>query len=193
MSEPVIVLDPGEERAQLIARALSSKTAGKILESLSDGPRPLSDIAENLSIPIPKAKYHITNLLDAGILEITAERYSVKGRRVKIYGLKQQVLVVAPRKVDLRAMLFQYSSVFALFLSATLVLATIRAYYLSRLPEPLLGGGSLEPAPPPSLPVPSLGTLGGDPAVILMFLLGGCLVIAALVTRELLRARADRG
>ena len=193
MSEPVIVLDPGEERAQLIARALSSRTAGKILESLSDGPRPLADIAENLSIPIPKAKYHITNLLDAGILEITAERYSVKGRRVKIYGLKQQVLVVAPRKVDLRAMLFQYSSVFALFLSATLVLGTIRAYYLSHLPEPVLGGGSLEPAPPLSLPFDPLGAVVGYPAFILMFILGGCLVVAALVTRDLILARVGRG
>ena len=191
MSEPVIVLDPGEERAQLIARALSSRTAGKILESLSDGPRPLADIAENLSIPIPKAKYHVTNLLDAGILEITAERYSVKGRRVKIYGLKQQVLVVAPRKVDLRAMLFQYSSVFALFLSATLILGTVRAYYLSHLPEPVLGGGSLEPASP-SLPFPSLGAVVGYPSFILMFILGGCLVVAALVTRDLILARAGR-
>lgn len=189
MSEPVIVLDPGEERAQLIARALSSRTAGRILESLSDGPRPLSDIAENLSIPLPKAKYHITNLLEAGILEITAERYSVKGRRVKVYGLKQQVLVVAPRKVDLKAMLFQYSSVFTLLLSATLVLGIIRAYYLSHLPEPLLGGGSLEPASPVPLPVPPLETLVGYPAFILMFLLGGCLVVAVLVISDCILAR----
>lgn len=134
MSEPVIILEPGEKRAQQIARALSSRTAGKILDLLSDGPRPLSYIAEQLEIPLPQVKYHVDNLLDVGILEVTEEKYSVKGRRVKIYGLKHQVLVVAPKMVNLKAMLLKYSSVFGLFLLATLAIAAIRGYFLSLSP-----------------------------------------------------------
>jgi DNA-binding transcriptional ArsR family regulator len=191
MSEPVIILDPGEERAQQIARALSSRTAGKILENLSGGPRSLSDIAEDLQIPLTKIKYHITNLLEAGILEITEERYSVKGRRIKIYGLKPQVLVVAPKMVNLRALLLQYSSVFGIFLSITLVLAGIRSYYLSSLQPRLLGGGSLESAPPiPTMSGP-LQNLLTDSSFILLFFIGGCIVVACLIIRELLIGWSD--
>lgn len=192
MTEQVIILEPGDERAQQIARALSSRTAGKILDILSDGPRPTSSIAQRLDIPLTQVKYHVDNLLEAGILEVAEERYSVKGRRVKIYGLKHQVLVVAPRMVNLKAMLYRYASVFGLFLLATLVLAMIGGYYRGVQSPPLLGGGGLGEAPGPSPASSLLLDIVSDPAMLPLFIGGGCVAIAAALIVDMLQFRKGR-
>lgn len=41
-------------------------------------------------------KYHVENLLDAGLISVAETRYSVKGREVKLYSLTNQLLIVAP-------------------------------------------------------------------------------------------------
>ncbi len=66
MAENILVLEPGDERAQKIVRAMGSQTAGEILQLLGENPKSLTDLAERLSIPMNTAKYHIENLLDAG-------------------------------------------------------------------------------------------------------------------------------
>lgn len=92
-----VFLDPGDAKTQNIVRAISHKTAGCVVQILStEGPLSLSVIAERLKISLNAAKYHIANLMNAGILEITRTRYSVKGKQVKIYGLKKQVFLVSP-------------------------------------------------------------------------------------------------
>jgi PAS domain S-box-containing protein len=92
-----VFLEPGDEKTQDIVRAISHQTAGVVVRILSaDGPLSLSSIAERLKISLNAAKYHIANLLKAGILEIAETRYSVKGKKVKIYGVKNQVFLVSP-------------------------------------------------------------------------------------------------
>ncbi|MBP1929454.1 DNA-binding transcriptional ArsR family regulator [Methanolinea mesophila] len=184
--EPVIILEPGDERAQKIAKAIASRTAGQILQVLEEGPAPLSTISEMLEVPISGLTYHIANLLDAGVIEVAEERYSVKGRPVKFYALKKQILVVAPKKVDLKTMLLRYSSIFGIFVLGTLAVAVV-ARLLSPAPEPLLGGGRLEPvsAPPPAAP-PDI--LAHDSTLLTVFLAGGILVIAMALFGEVLLA-----
>jgi PAS domain S-box-containing protein len=95
--EDVVFLDSGDEKAQDILRAISHQTAGGIVQILSSGgPLNLSDIADRLEISLNAAKYHLANLMKAGILEISRTRYSVKGKKVKIYCLKNQVFIVSP-------------------------------------------------------------------------------------------------
>jgi len=65
MAETILVLEPGDERAQKIARAMSSQTANDILQQLAGGPTSLADIAERLGQPMNTVKYHVGNLLDA--------------------------------------------------------------------------------------------------------------------------------
>ena len=188
VTEPVIILEPGDERAQKIAKAISSKTAGEILQVLEEGPAPLSTISEVLEVPISGLTYHIANLLDAGVIEVTEERYSVKGRPVKFYALKKQILVVAPKQVDLKTMLLRYASIFGIFILGTLVVAVLAGIFLPPpAPEPLLGGGRLGPvlAPqPPSL----LDILAGESTLLTVFLAGGILVIAMALLGEVLLA-----
>jgi PAS domain S-box-containing protein len=95
--EDAVFLEPGDEKTQNIVRAISHKTAGVMVQILStEGPLSLSDIAERLKISLNAAKYHIANLMKAGILEISRTRYSVKGKQIKIYRLKNQVFLVSP-------------------------------------------------------------------------------------------------
>ena len=71
------------------------------------------------------AKYHIENLLDAGLIEITKTKYSVKGREVKIYGLKDQLVIVTPRIANVRSILLKYASLFGVMIVATAVIGAI--------------------------------------------------------------------
>jgi DNA-binding transcriptional ArsR family regulator len=121
----VIVLEPGDEQAQKIAKAMGSQTAADILQLLKTGPKTSTEVTETLSIPMGTAKYHIENLLDAGLIEITKTKYSVKGREVKIYGLKDQLVIVAPRIANVRSILLKYASLFGVMIVVTAVIGAI--------------------------------------------------------------------
>jgi len=62
----VIILEPGDEKAQKIAKAIASRTAGDILQLLKDGNQASTQISEALRIPITTVQYHLENLVDAG-------------------------------------------------------------------------------------------------------------------------------
>ena len=88
MANEVVVLQPGDERAQKIARAMASQTANAIIQEFRSGPMTSSEVARKMKIPITTAAYHIDNLLEAGLLEVVNTRWSEKGREVKVYGLR---------------------------------------------------------------------------------------------------------
>ena len=110
MTDDVIILEPGEKRAQKIAKAISSQTAGDILRLLAGGAKSLTDITDMLAVPMNTAKYHVDNLLDAGLITVTDTKYSVKGREVKLYSLTNQLLIVAPGQADIRSLLLKYAA-----------------------------------------------------------------------------------
>jgi len=114
MAENVVFLEPGDERAQKIAKAMGSQTASDILQSLGEHPKSLTAITEQLAIPMNTAKYHIENLLDAGLISVSETKYSVKGREVKLYTLTNQLLVVAPKQSAVRSILLKYASLFGI-------------------------------------------------------------------------------
>jgi DNA-binding transcriptional ArsR family regulator len=129
MADNVVFLEPGDERAQKIAKAMGSQTASDILQILGEGPQSLSDIAERLNIPMNTAKYHIENLLEAGLIAVSQTKYSIKGREVKIYTLTNQLLVVAPRQADARSLLLKYASLFGIVAFGSLVLSALSTVF----------------------------------------------------------------
>jgi DNA-binding transcriptional ArsR family regulator len=139
MAENILILEPGDERAQKIAKAMGSKTASDILQLLGEGPTSLTDIGERLSVPMNTAKYHVENLLEAGLISIAETKYSVKGREVKLYTLANQMLIVAPRQSSMRSLILKYASLFGIVVLATLVIAAF---------APLLGPGLLSAGSP---------------------------------------------
>ncbi|MDD1694581.1 MAG: helix-turn-helix domain-containing protein [Methanoregula sp.] len=153
MTQEVIFLEPGEEKAQNIVKAMSHQNAGEVVQLLStEGPLRLSDIAERLDISLNAAKYHIENLMTAGILEISNTRYSVKGKKVKIYRLKNQVFIVAPRMnsiAEVRSALMKYSAALALFVGVFFIALVQPFFTMPAVPLQLSGSirpGSTVPA-----------------------------------------------
>ncbi len=134
MADNVVFLEPGDERAQKIAKAMGSQTASDILQILGEAPRSLTDITERLNIPMNTAKYHIENLLDAGLIAVEKTKYSIKGREVKIYMLTNQLLVVAPRQSIDRSLLLKYASLFGIVAVCSVMIAIL---------SPVIGPGSM--------------------------------------------------
>ncbi len=201
MAEEVLVLEPGDERAQKIAKAMGSPTAGDILHLLADGPKSLSDITEKLAIPMNTAKYHVGNLLDAGVISVADTRYSIKGRQVKIYSLTDQLLIVAPRRSDIRSLLLKYASLFGIVAVASLGISSLlplvstwgtneAASLALQAPAPAVatGGNGAEREVGTMALKASYDTYAGVPAAApdpaVAFFLGGVLVIAVLLCYE---------
>ena len=125
MADNVVLLEPGDERAQKIAKAMSSQMASDILQLLAESPQSLTGITERLSIPLTTAKYHTENLLDAGLIQVSETKYSVKGREIKIYSLTNQLLIVAPRQSNVHSLLLKYASLFGIVIFGSLVIAIL--------------------------------------------------------------------
>jgi predicted transcriptional regulator len=148
MENNVVVLEPGDERAQKIAKAMSSQTASDILRLLAKNNQSLSEITDQLGVPLTTAKYHIENMLDAGLITIANTKYSVKGREVKIYSLSDQLVIVAPRQLDIRSTLLKYSSLMGVVLLVSLLVALVL---------PVISG--TWSAIPAAAPAPNVGTM----------------------------------
>jgi len=240
MAEPVVILEPGDERAQKVAKAMASQTAGDILRLIGNGEKTATEIAEQLSLPMNTVKYHTENLLEAGLIRVATTKYSVKGREVKVYSLTNELLIVAPRQVNVRTLLMKYASLFGIVILGSAVVALLTPVLrmewgestvglsagsglvaqeadgtlakaaaenlvqnATTLPEPIttLANRSMErvlevTASPtvanmPLPPSPEAGilypSLLQDP--VMMFFLGGLLVILVLAAYELLRIR----
>jgi DNA-binding transcriptional ArsR family regulator len=132
MADDVVILEPGDERAQKISKAMASQTASDILQLLAEGKKSLTEITDRLDIPLTTAKYHIENLLEAGLITVAETKYSVKGREIKIYAVTNQLLIVAPRQSNVRSLLLKYASLFGIVLFGSLVIAVL---------SPILGQG----------------------------------------------------
>ncbi len=122
MNEYVVILEPGDDRAQKIGKALANRTANDIISMLKSSDMTLSEISEKLNQPMTSTKYHVENLLDAGLIEVKKIKYSEKGREVKVYAASGQVVIVSPGVKDIRQILLKYASVFGIFLFAALIM-----------------------------------------------------------------------
>lgn len=77
-----------------VLSAVSSDTARAILLELQERPLTASEIATTTGTSIQNVKYHLTNLEDAGLIEVTDRVYSQKGREMKIYAPTAQPLLL---------------------------------------------------------------------------------------------------
>jgi Predicted transcriptional regulator len=196
MTENVVVLEPGDERAQKIAKAMASQTASDILTLLATGAKSLTDITEQLKIPLTTAKYHAENLLDAGLITISQTKYSVKGREVKMYALTDQLLIVAPKQTNIRSLLLKYTSLFGIVVAGTLAvigLAPLLAgqgtwseaasAMMIRAPAPATGGAENQVYAAKAVADTSLAQAPSSD-LALAFFCGGVLVIFVLLCYE---------
>ena len=97
--EKVLILPLGEE-SKKITQTLSNDSARQVLELLADKSMSASDIAEELDIPLTTVKYNLDALIESGLITIKHTKWSVKGRKIKIYAPAHKLIVVVPDKTD---------------------------------------------------------------------------------------------
>jgi len=56
-----------------VARALSSETRARLLKLLGDGPRSVTELADELGVAQPTASYHVRILRDCRLVELEAD------------------------------------------------------------------------------------------------------------------------
>ena len=149
-TEDVIILEPGQEQAQKFIKAISNQNASEVLQLLKEtGPIRLSDIAERLGLSLNATKYHVENLMDAGLLEISNTKYSVKGRKIKMYRMKNQIFIVAPsmtEKKQIISAVLKYGAFLGVYM---LIAITFLAFIpLQGIVGSLPLAGSLQPGVP---------------------------------------------
>lgn len=202
----VVVVEQGSMEAQKIAKAMSSPTSADLFNALSNGPMSATALAEVSKLPLTTVKYHLENMLSADLIEVTDTRWSAKGREMKIYAVKDQVVLIAPKKkVDVRGIMERYGIAAGCF-------AVISALALA-IPETIygaLGGSSTVPQHPG---LKSIGfettsdvsvspmTITNDLAAssmptwiheaVMVFFLAGLLILCLMMVYELYSVRKD--
>jgi len=91
--DPDVIAIDDEEAGNAIS-ALSSETAREILSRLYDDPGTASEIAGDVDTSLQNANYHLTNLTEAGLIEVRDVRYSDQGKEMRIYAPTNRALVL---------------------------------------------------------------------------------------------------
>lgn len=184
------ILHPGDPEAQTLARAIASPTAGEILQALGEEPLTASALAARLEIPITTAAYHLEHLVGAGVIEVTGTRWSRKGREQKVYRLVDRVVIVSPAREDLQSLLRKYAALGLALGGAALIAGLLQVW--TAPPELFTvrgeGGNGMVGAP---LPGPADAAAAPE-SVARYLLLGGLVVLAALVVYDAIAARRRR-
>jgi len=95
--EKFIMLNLEDIKSKEIAQVISSDTARKILNLLSDKAYSETDIAKEMNLPLSTAHYNIQALLKANIIEEKDFLWSEKGKKIKIYKLANKLIIISPK------------------------------------------------------------------------------------------------
>ncbi len=120
---------------------------------------------------------------------MTETRWSRKGREVKVYGLANKVVIIAPPVSDLRSVLQKYAALFGIVVLATVGLAGLLQVLMplsgeAAAPAAETGGGGILKA----ASFDAREAAAGVPAVhdlVMGFFFGACLVLLGLMLYEL--------
>ncbi len=169
--EKVLILPLGEE-SKKVTKVLSNDSARQVLELLADTPMSASDIAEKLEIPLTTVKYNLDALIDSGLIKVKETKWSVKGRKIKIYAPVRKLIVVVPDKTDKKSVADILQRYLAVLLGAAGLSAIIEWLYQpahvgmqdARVDLADVTGGPGIPAPVPApTPAPLMKGGGGAP------------------------------
>jgi DNA-binding transcriptional ArsR family regulator len=192
MSDDILILEPGDERAQKIAKAISSQTASDILNQMKDGGYSATQLADSLNLPLTTVQYHLENLVAAAMLNVIDKKWSKKGREIKVYGLRNQVVIVAPHPGDVRSLLLKYASLFGIVLLAGVVMIAVLSMFAASgsVPPTMLEKGTAgEDVRLNTVPSAAASAENGY-LPLLYFVVGGLVAITTLAIFDLRKRRA---
>lgn len=186
MTENIIIIEPGDERAKKIAKAMSSKTANDILHLMKNGGHTATELADQMNLPLTTVQYHLENLVDANVLDVIDKRWSKKGREVKVYGLRNQLLIVTPDTTNVKSLLLKYASLFVIVVLASAVMMVVFSTIAPLSAPPF----TMEKADQGAIRIDSTlapipwSNFFSSPAAI--FLFGGCIGILGLIIYDII-------
>ncbi len=94
-----------EDKAKKLAQIISSETARKILNLLSEKDYSETEISKKLNQPLNTIHYNIKQLEKAGLIESKEYKWSEKGKKIKYYKPVNKYIVIAPKEKDLSLIL----------------------------------------------------------------------------------------
>jgi DNA-binding transcriptional ArsR family regulator len=162
-----------EDAGELLS-SLSSETARRVLTTLHDEPGTASEVADRVDTSLQNARHHLTNLEEAGLIQVADTRYSEKGREMNVYAPAEDPTVVFVGRED-RKDGFLQSLRGLLSAVGVLALASVLVQYLVVMTT--AGPGSV-PRMPEALGPAGGPLIGLSPGVL--FFAGGLLVVGVL-------------
>lgn len=87
-----------DDKSKNLANVISSDSARKILNLLSDKPLSETDIANKLNIPLPTVHYNIKQLLESDLIQIQDFLWSEKGKKMNYYKLSNKLIIITSGK-----------------------------------------------------------------------------------------------
>lgn len=163
-----------DETADAVLSALSSATARKILIELNDEPATPSKLANHVDMTVQNVLHHLTNLEEAGVIEIVDTVYSEKGREMKVYAPRGRPLILISSGEEETS---ELKSAIARLLGSIAILGLLSLLIQTSLPD----------VPSPQEIVNAAGTPATPPPPGLVFFAGGLTVLAAWFTLWYLR------
>lgn len=133
----VLYLD--DQRTEDVIAALSSDTAMAVFRRLNEQPLTTGELADRLEMSVQSVSYHLTNLRDAGLIEVVDTCYSEKGREMDVYTVSSDpTLVVLGTEDDGIGLRKAFSQLSAAIGAPAVVIALGAS--LSRLVETVVEG-----------------------------------------------------
>lgn len=90
-----LLINLKDKESKKLGEVLGNPTARKILEVLAKKTYTASDLAKELTVPLPTIHYNLSNLEDAKLITADEFHYSQKGREVKHYVLANKIVIIA--------------------------------------------------------------------------------------------------
>lgn len=98
MAEKSIMINLGDERAKNIADVIGNRTCLRILDFLAEKDETVSEISNQLGMPINTVDYNIKKLIKAGLIEKSSHWWSVKGKKMSSYKVSNKKIVISPAR-----------------------------------------------------------------------------------------------
>ena len=187
--EKFILLNLEDKKSKDIAQVISSDTARKILNLLSEKSYAETDISKKINIPLSTVHYNLQALLKSNIIEIEDFLWSEKGKKINVYKLANKLIIISPKKYDetLNEKLKSIMPAFLISLLGAIGIFVYKNFYSNVLENKTMAGVTMEKS---AVAIPYLNdTPAYDFNIAFWFLLGSITVIIFYIVITLLRKR----
>lgn len=135
-----ITLSLGEPRLKEISEVLSNKTCNNILDLLAQRDATITEISQELKIPLNTAEYNVKKLIKADLIKSTSHWWSVKGKKMPIYAVSNKEIIISPK----RNISTKYIAAFLITGLASLIIKTFTSSQVTT--DTLLGASKVSGA-----------------------------------------------